>query len=499
MEADERPTKIRKLENGSKARSEEPIFSINQKELANGVAEPPSTPKAKTNLIEADEDSDDEAASSQLLAELTQSAQQREEAEGAEEVEGAPVLSKNQQKKLKRKAEWEAGREDRKVKRREQAKARKERKRDEARALADERRQNGIPLPPKPVYQKPVQLPITFLVDCSFDELMNEKEMISLGSQLTRCYADNGRSKYRAHLTISGFSGRLKERFNGILAKHYQNWKGVRFFDEDINEVAEKAKEWMKGENGGKAAGPLAEHVRREETKSSNEAEEGEIIYLSSDSDVTLTHLKPYSTYIIGGLVDRNRHKGICHRKALDKGVKTARLPIGQYLEMQSRSVLATNHVNEIMLKWLECGDWGEAFMQVIPKRKGGTLKGSAQSLEKGLEQQAEDQVDEDESGLAQEPTEEAGKEAEGQDQGGPDRNGSKATNGRIEEITQTKEPYTSVDPPNDVHLEHKVLFGLQEAIGSPKTNLSAKTSSADGLTPTRKEIFRGLFGAENF
>jgi len=44
-------------------------------------------------------------------------------------------------------------------------------------------------------------------------------------------------------------------------------------------------------------------------------------------------------------------------------------------MEMASRFVLATNHVNEIMLKWLECGDWGEAFVQVIPKRKGGKLK----------------------------------------------------------------------------------------------------------------------------
>jgi tRNA (guanine9-N1)-methyltransferase len=30
----------------------------------------------------------------------------------------------------------------------------------------------------------------------------------------------------------------------------------------------------------------------------------------------------------------------------------------------------------EIMLRWLEDGDWGKAFMRVIPKRKEARLKG---------------------------------------------------------------------------------------------------------------------------
>jgi tRNA (guanine9-N1)-methyltransferase len=41
--------------------------------------------------------------------------------------------------------------------------------------------------------------------------------------------------------------------------------------------------------------------------------------------------------------------------------------------------------VVEIMLKWLETGDWGEAFLSVIPKRKEPKLKGKKEdSQEKG-------------------------------------------------------------------------------------------------------------------
>ena len=108
-----------------------------------------------------------------------------------------------------------------------------------------------------------------------------------------------------------------------------------------------------------------------------------EIVYLTSDSPHTLDRLKPYSTYIIGGLVDKNRHKGICYKTACDKGIRTAKLPIAEYMEMQSRFVLATNHVVEIMIRWLECADWGESFMKVMPKRKGGNLKGVGNDTQK--------------------------------------------------------------------------------------------------------------------
>ncbi|CAD0107082.1 unnamed protein product [Aureobasidium uvarum] len=345
-----------------------------------------------------------------------------------------PPLSKSMQKKLRKQAEWDAKKEDRKIWRKEKNQAKKERKREEKRTNPDAWKEK------QKQWVKPTMLPITLLIDCDFDNLMRDNERISLGGQLTRCYSDNKNAAFRAHLAVCSFNGKLRERFDGILNKSYQSWKGVRFLDQDFVVASEKAKEWMADDKrGGKLGGvfekyapanPTIEEEQQDTTTTtqaittveepaeaktedtnteSTKPEEttdtkpqlpkpkhpiyikptslppadletlhaqAETIYLSADSDYTLTELKPFSTYIIGGLVDKNREKGICAARAAAAGVKTARLPIGDYLAMASRKVLTTNHVHEIMLKWLECGDWGEAFMSVIPKRKGGQLKG---------------------------------------------------------------------------------------------------------------------------
>lgn len=391
MEAEERPVKLRKLENDSEK------FCVSNASGAhlNGAGERRSGSCAEDvqhgsmNALAGrmrspdrnkKQDHHDYPLSTEHIADASATGSAYVPASNVQllDVDVSKPLSKNQQKKLKRQQEWEAGREEWKAKRKEKTKQRKERKRAEKQADIA----NGIaPAVPKvKKSQAATQLPITFIFDCDFDDLMSEKEMVSLASQLTRCYSDNKNARLRAHLAVSSFRGKLKERFNGALHKHYESWKGVRFFSEDFVEVAEQARDWMRAGDGGEVAGMLRRNPDNEGGVGSEDAGPGEVIYLSSDSDVTLSELKPYSTYIIGGLVDRNRHKGICHRRALERGVKTAKLPIGQFLEMNSRAVLATNHVYEIMLKWLECGDWGDAFMHVIPKRKGGVLRDGAES-----------------------------------------------------------------------------------------------------------------------
>jgi tRNA (guanine9-N1)-methyltransferase len=385
METDERPSKMRKMGHESEG------DVILDDELT-------TTSTAATDAPMA-ESSEAEPASSELPE------------NGAEE----PKLSKNQLKKKRRLEQWEAGREDRKVKRKEKNKERKERKREAWKEQNIDENGNVPPMPPSRVPRNfagsGTQVPITIIFDCDFEEYMYDQELKSLGLQITRCYSDNRKAKYKTHLALSSFGGKMRERFDGILDKQYKSWKGFRFFEEDFVAVAEKSKEWMispqDDEDIGAIRRPTADKKEDDEATTSDAGDEGEIIYLSSESDNVLTHLKPNSTYIIGGLVDKNRHKGICHRRAEGRNVKTAKLPIKEYLEMRDRQVLVTNHVLEILLKWMEFGDWGKAFMEVMPKRKGGKLREDGTHDDDGDEEAEENGEEQDQQGKV-----EAAKEA---------------------------------------------------------------------------------------
>lgn len=335
-----------------------------------------------------------------------------------------PKISKNQLKKLKRQKLWEQKKEDRKAIRkdkRHEKSARRRLERDEKAAkLAEEQ---GIDKSealkqimaadqkdPKP---KAV-VPVAFIIDCDFEKYMREPELVSLGSQITRCYAMNRAGQYQAHVLVSSWGGYLKERFATVLQNTHLNYKGVRFVDDDFVEAGKTAWEIMHGPRGGRSCPALdggqqntdkssgdkptqgGEDIPKGETSTDKDAAPSpeftteSIVYLSADSPHTLEKLEPYTSYVIGGLVDRNREKLLCQKRAEGKGIRTAKLPIGDYMQMASRQVLATNHVVEIMSKWLETGDWGKAFDEVIPKRKGGKLK-DVDGEEEGGEEDGED------------------------------------------------------------------------------------------------------------
>ncbi|CAM1503803.1 Fc.00g013940.m01.CDS01 [Cosmosporella sp. VM-42] len=313
----------------------------------------------------------------------------------------APPLSKNALKRMRKDQEWEAGKDERRKKRKEKRQERRIKKRDERKALVA---QGLNPWANSPRKQASVNVPISLVLDCEFEEYMMEKEIISLGSQVTRSYSENRTAKFRTHLYVSGWKGKLHDRFRDVLEDKHKNWKGIDFLEGDFVQCAEQAQEQMKKNSNTMTEAlqrSLDEKVSwvRDETdplplpdpEPEPNEEYKDIVYLSSDSPYTLERLEPYTTYIIGGLVDKNREKGLCYKRARERGIRTARLPIGQYMVMQSRAVLATNHVVEIMLRWLEFEDWGQAFLSVIPKRKGGQLKGRESVEGEGADESGED------------------------------------------------------------------------------------------------------------
>jgi tRNA (guanine9-N1)-methyltransferase len=94
-------------------------------------------------------------------------------------------------------------------------------------------------------------------------------------------------------------------------------------------------------------------------------------VYLTADSDVVLGVLEHDKVYVVGGLVDRNRHKGITMEKARALGVATARFPLDDFLASSTFSrVLTTNHAVDVLLEFQASGNWNQAFEKCLPKRK---------------------------------------------------------------------------------------------------------------------------------
>ena len=94
------------------------------------------------------------------------------------------------------------------------------------------------------------------------------------------------------------------------------------------------------------------------------------LVYLTADSENLIEDLDPEMIYIIGGIVDHNRYKLLTFNKANEQGIKHARLPIRENINLDSSAVLTVNHVFDIIGNYLIHKDWKKTLEISIPTRK---------------------------------------------------------------------------------------------------------------------------------
>ena len=229
-----------------------------------------------------------------------------------------PPMSKKALKRQKKQEAYDAARPERLKRRKEQKLAKKVARREAI------ERGDLVPVKHQRIKQTPSSLRV--LIDCAFDDLMTEKEIKSMASQITRCYSENKNAVHPCQILVSSFEKRLAERFHGVFMDQQKSWNRTTFYDNEYL-VEDKL---------------IADIVK------------DDLVYLTADSPDTIQELDESKVYIIGGIVDKNRHKFLCQRKAQQQGIRTARLPIGDYVDMASRKVLTCNHVFEIMSRWLK-------------------------------------------------------------------------------------------------------------------------------------------------
>jgi tRNA (guanine9-N1)-methyltransferase len=196
-------------------------------------------------------------------------------------------------------------------------------------------------------------------IDCSYENLMTPKEIASLAAQIRCCYAYNKRNPCPCQMVVTDLSSSKSPLTLQSLQKEtgYDEWSNRAYIS-----TALRLEEYYRS---GNYIEPC--HISH-------------IVYLTSDSDHTLTSLENDTVYVIGGIVDRNRCKGVAYSRATtmmssgDGGISisTAKLPLSEYIQhMPSTPVLTINHVLDILLQYRNHNhDWNTAFRNVLPQRK---------------------------------------------------------------------------------------------------------------------------------
>ncbi|KAJ7556507.1 hypothetical protein O6H91_05G086300 [Diphasiastrum complanatum] len=232
------------------------------------------------------------------------------------------LLSKNAQKKLQKVQRYQLKKKEKKAlekERRHQETARKrqewqtkmaslpselqERALDERKLAREARREESIQK--KERLRQALQSGQDLVLDLDFCEHMKPGEVISLSQQVMYSYAANARAIEPMRLSLTGCKEEIRAQLEKVSG--FSNWLLHKEERSYLEVFADR---------------------------------KADLVYLTADSDQLLDKLEKSKIYIVGGLVDRNRWKGMTYKKAKEQGIATARLPIAENLNMTASKVI---------------------------------------------------------------------------------------------------------------------------------------------------------------
>ncbi|CAH0517930.1 unnamed protein product [Peronospora belbahrii] len=254
-------------------------------------------------------------------------------------------LSKRAMRKEKRRMQWDDRKMEKKRKRQEQQRVKKAnglmplvQELDMSEKAVLRRKERAIAK--RESYLMAAEEGIKVVIDCEFEEKMTEKEKKSLSQQIMFSYGVNRRSKTPMNTYITSLHGDIQQNLENISG--FREWQAFTGSSKSYMDLFKKES----------------------------------LVYLTADSPTTITRLSRDKVYIIGGIVDRNRLKGITYQKAVEQGIETVKLPLDAVVEMGSATrVLTVNHVFQLLAQFSEVKDWAQATLATLPSRKGAHLK----------------------------------------------------------------------------------------------------------------------------
>ncbi|XP_069330555.1 tRNA methyltransferase 10 homolog B isoform X3 [Eulemur rufifrons] len=100
------------------------------------------------------------------------------------------------------------------------------------------------------------------------------------------------------------------------------------------------------------------------------------LVYLTPDSEHALEDVDLNKVYILGGLVDESIQKKVTFQKAQEYSVKTARLPIQEYMVRRQNG---KNYHSKILAINQGTHNWPEALKKGVSSGKGYVLRNSVE------------------------------------------------------------------------------------------------------------------------